>query len=301
MESERTPLKRLQERAADRAQFQMAQAIRLRDAEIERLTKKLQEFQSMIGMDDPEMKLRHQKLKDRLSAKKMQLERAQMELSRGSLDLSESVEMASSIHSDQSSDTVDDFLTSIRTERADRVRDAAAELEVIRLNEESAMAGERIKQLQNLIGKVRARRLPSFDITESSAAPDASASEIREKHQRQIARIEQQLAEERVRTRKLRESLFRLKFASLSAINLWGEDEKNDWTVEVTRILTEGSEQERRQCLAKLLAENVRLKSEIGRIDYAIYGRAGKYHTWRVKHIHQRQTAAEESPSSPVK
>jgi hypothetical protein len=62
------------------------------------------------------------------------------------------------------------------------------------------------------------------------------------------------------------------------------------WTAEVARLLSEGTEQERRQFLARLMRENAQLKAEIGRIDSVVYGRAGKFREWR-KRGHRRLQA----------
>jgi hypothetical protein len=275
--------RRVQDRLADRLEFQIGQAVRLRDAEISRLKDELQKFRDLLHQ--PRDLSRHEPLQQTLLEKKRQLEKAKSELSR--------LPPAGSLRADSETDDVDDFLASVRPTAsrvaARTVTDAAAELEVKRLDDESTAARRRIEQLQRLIEKVRTHGPPSIG---DGTPPQRSAAELRARHDRRLEEIEREIAQEKVKRRKLRESLARMQDATMSAATPFLEEGANAWTVEVARLLAEGTEQERRQYLARLMRENARLKAEIGRIDFVVYGRAGKFQKWRRRGQARPQTPA---------
>jgi hypothetical protein len=287
-------------RMIDTFKFRAGQEILLRDDEIGRLKEKLALFRSARTRKPPshskpnhedELKQRHVKQESdlRLLEAKARSEHANLvqrlqqahEIELRKLQSRLKQEYRNSAENPPVDD-VDAFIESLRPKEAQPkvITDGALDLELNGIERECRVAESRIRDLKALLEKIKLQPTESMASGSSSDLVSSSVIEnLKEVHYREMARLNNLILDQENRSRKVQRKLKRDTEASL---NIYQEQidradrENQTWT-----LLSEGNEDQKEFHLNGLRNENWRLKAEISRIDFLLYGRRGKYQKWR--------------------
>jgi hypothetical protein len=200
-------------------------------------------------------------------------------------------------------DDVDVFLNVLRgpqpspEEIRERKHRESLESELTRFEKANHVSEGRIKDLKEKIDNLR-KKLNEFENSEEDESvdiiapvPDLSAeiAEVKKVHESMMKKIEQQKAEETQIGTKIQheietareesEKLQQKKAAEAKAkAESQQKQKKKMGGVGTPHVVTLA---ERRARIEALLQEEKRLQKEIARLDFMIYGRAGKYQKWR--------------------
>lgn len=204
----------------------------------------------------------------------------------------------------------------IKVPEYDPIEEGAKELQLQTYQEEIQRHKERMLLLKNMIEKVKSKSVVSLQsvITESEEEKEKESENIedidssiegmlrdfiekvddlKEEHQEMVVEFTRRIKIERKQKRKRERAIEAARKRGSEtdaelAQSILAEkriitrkQRKYDYQNETLMILMEKSEEEKESYVEQLQSENMRLKKEISRLDFAVYGRNGKYRNWK--------------------
>jgi hypothetical protein len=284
----------LQKRIADAFSFRISEEIKVRDDEIERLSAKLEWFRNCARLPLPIYSIsEHYSIQHRLNElkSKMALEHTKSELRH----INRLGEVGSTFHlplGAQSGLHLENELDAVESQihkDEERILELRALLKKLRSTSNSEVQPElgeedSFEQLQ---------ALTELSLPELTGDFRAEIQQIKKSHLIEMSELKRKIAEEEKRTKRLNRSIGKLNrlcksldteiSESITTERRISEANQNELRKkkETLSIIRQSSEEEKKRLIQSLEMENIVLKREIGRMDFILYGRNGKFAAWR--------------------
>lgn len=196
----------------------------------------------------------------------------------------------------------------------DPVLAAAKDLRAAQYAERADKNLDRVAVLKNLLDKIKSQPLESTIDSESEVAPDDVSSvctvddsiqemtrefvrdfdHLKEEHSTEMKELKRRMRIARrhvkQRSRELKEAKRQGSITEKEISSnireqrriIAAKQRKFDRENETLQLLMDTTEPDKEAYVQELRAENARLKKEVARLDFAVYGRNGKYRKWRI-------------------
>jgi hypothetical protein len=292
-------LDQLQTRVIDTFKFRAGQEMILRNDEICRLKEKLALFRSPGPNSDHPSQAQHcEGLRQQLFQQSSDARLLESKMRTNHAKLLQSLRQAheaeiQKLHSFKpkkpqpraSSDPLDGFLEEMRprarnstdSPQSDPTAIADRHRHLEDIQAQCAQAESRLSELQTRLAASRKRFASDVALAEP-ISPTVIAN-LRDVHERQIAKLNTLIEAEERKIRKTERALKRE--SEKSDEDIQEQLAKIERETETWRILREGSEDEKQSHLEETRTDSARMQKEIGRLDFMLYGRRGQFQSWR--------------------